>query len=332
MTESLTISDSPRSRLDLRALAARGGLQVLTVVGVFAAGTALVPGFTEPTALRAMLVLAALLGIAAIGQTFVVLVGGIDLSVPAMVGAGNVITARLAGEGMPSVQIFVIVLAVGLLVGAVNGFVTSRWSIPPLVVTIATGSVVGGAILLWTNATLTGSAPEWLTRFTSAASTTGPLPVAPVVVLWAALAVAAQVFMTRTRPGRQIYMLGANREAARLMLVGERSVTVLAFGLSAAFAGLTGLLLAGFTGAGLFTVGDPYLFQTIAAVVVGGTSLLGGRGGIFRSVLGAITLVALTNLLVGLALTSPAQQAVLGAVIVLVTALYGRERAVAERV
>jgi ribose transport system permease protein len=305
---------------------------VLTVVGVFVAGTALVPGFTEPTALRAMLVLAALLGIAAIGQTFVVLVGGIDLSVPAMVGAGNVITARLAGEGMPSVQIFVIVLAVGLLVGAVNGFVTSRWSIPPLVVTIATGSVVGGAILLWTNATLTGSAPEWLTRFTSAASTTGPLPVAPVVVLWAALAVAAQVFMTRTRPGRQIYMLGANREAARLMLVGERSVTVLAFGLSAAFAGLTGLLLAGFTGAGLFTVGDPYLFQTIAAVVVGGTSLLGGRGGIFRSVLGAITLVALTNLLIGLALTSPAQQAVLGAVIVLVTALYGRERAVAERV
>jgi ribose transport system permease protein len=330
MTQSATVPIS--EGVDVRALLGRGGFQLLTVAAVFVAGSIVVPGFLEPTALRSMLVLAALLGIAAIGQTFVVLVGGIDLSVPAMVGAGNVITARLAGDGTPSVQIILIVLGIGMLVGAVNGFITSRWHIPPLVVTIATGSVVGGGVLLWTNATLSGSAPEWLTRFTSSASSTGPLPVAPVVVLWVAVAVLAQVFMTRTRPGRQIYMLGANREAARLMLVGERAVTMLVFALCAAFAALTGLLLAGFTGAGLFNVGDPYLFQTIAAVVVGGTSLLGGRGGILRSVLGAVTLVALTNLLIGLALTSAAQQAVLGAVIVLVTALYGRERAVADRV
>ncbi len=97
-------------------------------------------------------------------------------------------------------------------------------------------------------------------------------------------------------------------------------------------AALSGLLLAGFTGAGLFTVGNPYLFQSIAAVVIGGTSLLGGRGGIFRSVLGSLTLVALTTLLVGLSLSSAAQQAVLGAVIVLVTALYGRERSVGDRI
>lgn len=322
---------TPR-RLDIRALAARGGLQVLAVLGVFVVGGIAVPGFTQPSSLRAMLVLAALLGIATIGQTFVVLVGGIDLSVPALVGAGNVITARLAGDGMPSYQIMLVVIAVAVGVGILNGLVISTWSIPPLVVTIATGSVVGGAILIWTNATLSGSAPAWLTRFTSAASGTGPLPVAPIVALWLLLALGAHLFMTRTRPGRQIYMLGANREAASLMLVSARTTTIVAFVLCAVFAALTGLFLAGFTGAGLFTVGDPYLFQTIAAVVVGGTSLLGGRGGIFRSVLGAITLVALTNLLVGLALTSAAQQAVLGAVIVGVTALYGRERAVADRV
>jgi ribose transport system permease protein len=310
----------------------KGGLQLGTVVAVFVAGAVLVPGFMELTSLQAMLVIASFLGIAAIGQTLVVLVGGIDLSVPAMVGAGNVIAARLAGDGYPSVAIIVIVLVLGLIVGALNGFITSRWSIPPLVVTIATGSVVGGCILLWTNATLTGSAPVWLTTFTSAASSTGPIPVAPVVVLWIVLGVVAQILIRNTRPGRQIYMLGANRDAARLMLVSERAITVLAFALCSSLAGLTGLLLAGFTGAGLFNVGDPYLFQTIAAVVVGGTSLLGGRGSVGRTILGAITLVALTNVLIGVSLTTAGQQAVLGAVIVLVTALYGRERSVGDRV
>jgi ribose transport system permease protein len=327
-----TITASSTARLDVRALAARGGLQILAVIGVFVAGSIVVPGFTEPTSLRAMLVLAAFLGIAAIGQTFVVLVGGIDLSVPAMVGAGNVITARLSGDGMPSYEVIAVVLLVGVVVGAVNGFVVSTWSLPPLVVTMASGSVVGGAILLWTNATLSGSAPTWLTSFTSAASGTGPIPVAPVVVLWLVIAVVAQFAVLRTRAGRSLYMLGANREAAGLMLVRERVVTMIAFAVCAVLAGFTGLLLAGFTGGGLFTVGNPYLFQTIAAVVVGGTSLLGGRGGVFRTVLGALTLVALTNLLVGVSLSSPAQQVVLGAVIVAVTALYGRERPVSDRV
>jgi ribose transport system permease protein len=127
-------------------------------------------------------------------------------------------------------------------------------------------------------------------------------------------------------------MLGANREAARLMLVSERTTTTLCFAISAVLGGLTGLLLTGFTGAGLYTVGDPYLFLTIASVVVGGTSLLGGRGGMVRSILGALTLIALTTILVGESLSAGAQQAVLGAVIVAVTALYGRERRVGDRV
>lgn len=318
--------------LSLRQAAGKGPVQVLTVLGVFAVGALVVPDFAAPPSVRAMLVIASFLGIAAIGQTFVILIGGIDLSVPALIGAGNVIAARLAGEGMPSPVVIVLVLALGAFVGAVNGLVTGMWRLPPLVVTLATGSVVGGAVLLWTNATLTGSAPAWLTEFTSPASATGPLPVAPVVVTWVVLALLARLFILRTRAGRAIHMLGANRDAARLMLVDERRTTVLCFAVSGGLAGLSGVLLTGFTGAGLFTVGDPYLFQTIAAVVIGGTSLLGGRGGIGRTLLGSLTLVALTTLLIGLALTAAAQQAVLGAVIVLVTACYGRDRAVGDRI
>lgn len=319
---------SPR----LRGALTSGPIQIATVIAVFLIGKAAVPGFAEPYSVKAMLVIASFLGIAALGQTFVVLIGGIDLSVPALIGVGNVIGARLSGEGMNSVEVIAIVLAIGLLVGAVNGLVTSAWHLPPLVVTLATGSVVGGAVLIWTNATLSGSAPSWLTKFTSAASSTGPLPVAPVVVLWLALAVVAQVFIRRSRPGRQIFMLGANRQAAELMLVSERTISTVCFGLCGALASLAGFLLAGFTGAGLFTVGDPYLFLSIAAVVIGGTSLLGGRGGVFRTVVGSLTLVELTTLLVGQSLSSAAQQAVLGAVIVCVTALYGRDRSVRDRV
>ncbi|TNC21814.1 ABC transporter permease [Amycolatopsis alkalitolerans] len=316
----------------MRQALSRGPVQLATVLAVYAVGMLVVPGFADPSSVRAMLVIASFLGIAAIGQTFVILIGGIDLSVPALIGAGNVLAARLAGQGIASPVVILVVLGLGAVAGAVNGLVTGLWRLPPLVVTLATGSVVGGLILLWTNATLTGSAPAWLTGFTSAASGVGPVPLAPVVLTWLVLAAAAQVFLLRTRPGRQIQMLGANREAARLMLVGERRVTTLCFAVSGALAALSGLLLTGFTGAGLFTVGDPYLFQSIAAVVIGGTSLLGGRGGAGRTVLGSMTLVALTTLLIGLSLTSAAQQAVLGAVIVAVTALYGRDRTVADRI
>jgi ribose transport system permease protein len=319
---------SPR----VAARLSNGPVQLLTVVAVFVIGAIVVPGLAAASSVRAMLVIASFLGIAALGQTFVVLIGGIDLSVPAVIGAGNVIAARLTGEHVSSPLMIAVVVLAGGLVGAANGLIISVWKLPPLVVTLATGSAVGGVILLWTNGQLSGSAPSWLTRFTSAASSVGPLPLAPVVVAWLALAVAAQVFILRSRTGRQIYMLGANRLAARLMLVSERRITTVSFAICGVMAALSGLLLAGFTGAGLFTVGNPYLFQSIAAVVIGGTSLLGGRGGIFRSVLGSLTLVALTTLLVGLSLSSAAQQAVLGAVIVLVTALYGRERSVGDRI
>jgi ribose transport system permease protein len=331
MAVTTTPTVRPTRPFGLRSLG-NGPVQLLTVAAIFAIGSVAIPGFAEPSSVRAMLVLASFLGIAAIGQTLVVLIGGIDLSVPAVIGAGNVLAARLSGDGLPSPVMFLVVLGAGALVGAVNGFVTSRWRVPPLVVTLATGSVVGGGVLLWTNATLTGSAPAWLSSFSSAGSGTGPLPVAPVVVLWLVLALAAELLLRRSRTGRQLYALGVNRTSARLMLVSEPTITTLAFACSGLTSALAGLLLAGFTGAGLFTVGDPYLFLAIAAVVVGGTSLLGGRGGILRSLLGSLALIELTTLLIGFSLTAPAQQAVLGAVIVLVVALYGRERALGERI
>jgi ribose transport system permease protein len=312
--------------------AGSGPAQVAVIAVIFLFGRSTVVGFSDLLSVRAMSVLAAFLGIAAMAQTLVVLIGGIDLSVPAVIGAGNVITSKLNGDNVPSPVIVVIVLAVGFGVGLVNGYVASRWRVPPLIVTLATSSVVSGGILLWTNAALTGTAPGWLTRFTSAAASTGPVAIAPVVVLWLVLAVVGECMLRRTPAGRKLYVRGVNPQAARLMLVSDRWVSSLAFGCAGLLSALAGLLLTGFTGSGLFGVGSPYLFSAIAAVVVGGNSLLGGRGSIVRATLGAIALTELTTLLVGFSLSSSAQEAVLGVVIVLVVACYGREQPLSSRI
>ncbi|MCU1477070.1 MAG: hypothetical protein JWQ64_1763 [Subtercola sp.] len=326
------VVDAPEVRSQRLKTLAGTGFNVVLAVVIFIVGAIVVPGFAQAGSVRSMAVLASFLGIAALGQTMAVLVGGIDLSVPAIIGAGNVMAAKLTGDGVPSVLMVVLVLLMGVLVGCFNGYVSHRWRIPPLIITLATASIVGGLVLLWTGAKITGSAPQWLTQLTSPASTTGPLPIAPVVLIWLALALVLAFIVRRTKLGRQIYAFGVNRKAATLMLVSQTRVSVIAFGASGLFASIAGLLLAGFTGSGVFNVGDQYLFLAIAAVVVGGTSLLGGRGGPLRTVIGSIVLIELTTMLAGFHLSAAAQQAVLGAVIVLVVAFYGRERRISERI
>lgn len=305
--------------------------QIGVALLVFVLGAFLVPGFASAGSLRSMAVLAAFLGIAALGQTLVVLIGGIDLSVPALIGAGNVIAARLAGESVPGPVFVAVVVAMGLLIGILNGFITQRWNVPSLVVTLATGSVVAGAVLIWTGARLTGSTPDWLVALTAPSSTMGPIPIAPIVPIWLLLAVVAAFLLRLTKTGRQVYAVGVNRSAAALMLASDRRVSMIAYGVSGGMAAVAGLFLAGFTGAGLYNVGDPYLFLSIAAVVVGGTSLLGGRGGPLQTIVGTVVLIQLTTMLVGFGLSAAAQQAILGVVIVVVVAFYGRERSLGER-
>lgn len=308
-------------------------LQALAVGVIFVIGIVTLPGFAGGNAVKSMLVLAAFLGVASVGQTLVVLLAGIDLSVPALIGAGNVIATQLYGkEHMPFFLVAVIVIAFGVFVGACSGFISNRFEVTPLIVTLAVGAVVGGGVLLWTHGTLTGSAPEWLGTFTSPASSLWFLPVPGVVVFWLVLAVAVEVFLRRSVLGRRIYATGANPPAARLMLINETWVWTLCFALAGGFAVIAGILLAGFTGAGLFTIGNPYLFTTIASVVVGGSSLLGGRGSYLRTVLGALVLTEVTTMLVGYGLSSAAQQAVYGGILVAVVASYAREPSIRSKI
>jgi ribose transport system permease protein len=130
----------------------------------------------------------------------------------------------------------------------------------------------------------------------------------------------------RTVYGRRLYALGSNLKAAELALVRPVAMWTVTFALSAMFAALAGILLLGFTGSSSATVGTPYLFQTVSAVVIGGTALIGGRGGFVGTVAGAVVLIELRTLLIGMGLSESMVQASLGVLILALVAAYGRDQ------
>lgn len=299
---------------------------------VFLLGKALINGFGSEFGMRAMLVLTALLGIASVGQSLVVLIGGIDLSIPFVMGFANVVAAQLNGQGVPFGWVILLVLGMAFVIGAFNGALASRLRIHPLIVTLGVGTVVQGAVLLWTAGFPSGRAPQYITDIVSLGAKTGPLPVPPIVPIWGLIILIVSLILDRTVIGRQMYALGSSPEAARLALVRPVRTWAITFGISAVFAAVAGILLVGFTGSAYAYVGDPYLFQTIAAVVVGGTSLQGGRGSYLGTMIGAFVLIELNTVLIGLGLKQALIQAALGIVIIALVSIYGREPHVRNRI
>jgi ribose transport system permease protein len=303
---------------------------LLVALLVHLVGMALIQGFGSTFGIRAMLVLASLLAIASIGQTLVILLGGIDLSIPFVIGFANVAAAQLYGQGVPFAIVLPGVIVAAMLVGALNGALSSVLAIHPLIVTLGTGTMLQGAVQLWTRGFPTGGAPAWVQQFVSIGGTIGPIPVPWLIPFTGALALFITFLLSRTVYGKRLYALGSNPRAARLTLVDPVAMWTITFALSAGFAALAGILLLGFSGSAYAAVGAPYLFQTIAAVVIGGTALVGGRGGYLGTVAGAICLIELTTVLVGLGLQPPLVQATLGVLIIALVAVYGREAHVRE--
>lgn len=298
---------------------------VLIAVALHLLGTILINGYSSPFSIRAMLVLASLLAVASIGQTLVIILGGIDLSIPFVIGFANVVAAQLSGQGMPFALVCLIVALLALMIGAVNGALSSILKIPPLIVTLGIGTIVQGLVLIWTKGFPSGSAPEFVSSFVSIGGSIGPIPVPGIVPAMLVLSIIVIVVLARTVYGRRLYAQGGNPTAAPFALINPVSIWITTFALSALFAATAGVLLLGFTGSAYGDVGQPYLFQTIAAVVIGGTSLIGGRGSFLGTLAGAVVLTEINTLLIGLGLQPSMVQAALGAIIILLVSIYGRE-------
>jgi ribose transport system permease protein len=289
-------------------------------------GTALIAGYSSPFAIRAILVLASLLAVASVGQTLAVIIGGIDLSIPFVIGFANVVAAQLYGQGWDFVLVCALVGVLAIVIGGINGLISRGLNIHPLIVTLGIGMIVQGLVLLWTKGFPSGSAPPAVSAFVSIGGSVGLLPVPWLVPAVGLMTVLIVLVLTRTPYGRRLYALGSNPGAAPLALIDPVKMWVVTYAASAFFAAVAGVLLLGFTGSAYGDVGQPYLFQTIAAVVVGGAALVGGRGSYLGTIAGVLVLTEINTLLIGLGFKPAAVQAALGLIIVVLVSLYGRER------
>lgn len=233
---------------------------------------------------------------------------------------------------MPFAVAFPAVLLMAAAIGGTSGLLSSALRIHPLIVTLGMGTIAQAIVQLWTRGLPTGSAPGFINGFVSLGGSVGPIPVPPVVPFTLVLMVLVLFVLRRSTYGRRLYALGSNPQAAPLALVNPVLTWTVTFALSAVFAALAGILLIGFTGASDARIGNPYLFQTIAAVVIGGTAVVGGRGGFVGTVAGALVLVQLRTLLIGLGYSEAAVQAVLGVVILALVAAYGRDQHVRDTI
>ncbi len=276
------------------------------------------PGFLAGSHLRTLSVLAAFIGIVALGQTFVIIGGGIDLSVPWVLNCAAILMTLVArGQNAPLLYAMPLILFAGALVGAVNGAGIALFGVPPIIMTLAVNVILQGGILVYTGGTPPATAPG-LVQFL-AVGRIGPIPV--VAIIWIVLAVAASTLLSKTAFGRQLYAVGSSATVAEFSGVPIVRTTVLAYTLSGFTAALAGMLLTGYTAQAYLGMGDPYLFTSIAAVAIGGASILGGSGHYIGTIAGAFVLTILTGLLPALNLSNGALLIVYGAVILVTVSL-----------
>jgi ribose transport system permease protein len=276
------------------------------------------PGFLGSTHLRSMAVLAAFIGIAALGQTFVIVGGGIDLSVPWVLnGAAVLITLLAHTQNRPLLWAVPLLLGAGATVGVLNGFGVAFVGVPPIIMTLAVNVILKGAILLLTNGGPTATAPTAIHYI--AVGRVGGFPV--VLGIWLVLTAGATILLSKTPFGRHLYALGTSLRVAEFSGVPTLRTTVLTYAISGITAALVGILLTGYSGQAYFGMGDPYLFTSIAAVAIGGVSITGGGGQYLGVVAGAFMLTILTGFLPALNLSTGALKIVNGAAILVAVSL-----------
>jgi ribose transport system permease protein len=308
-------------------------LQVVVAAAVFAWGAIGVAGFASGAAIRANLVIASLLALASLGQTLVVLIGGLDLAVPGYITVGAVAAVELGGMRHWPLPLVALCAAVaGGVAGGLCGFICHRFGAQSLVVTLGMYSILVSGALVVTGSSVGGTPPAQLVQWTAVLGRTFGLPVPPVVAGCVIVAVVVSVVLARTSAGRKLYATGANERAARGLLIRTGWIWTVTFAVSAAMSGMVGLLIAGFSDGATASTGDPYLYSGLAAVLVGGTALGSARGDFVRTVIGAFILTELTTILSGMGFGQGDTYILFGVAIVVVVLAYGRQRRLNDRV
>ncbi|GAK55597.1 sugar ABC transporter [Candidatus Vecturithrix granuli] len=284
---------------------------VLCIVLAFAS-----PYFLMPKNLINVLRQISINGFLSIGMTFVILTGGIDLSVGSVLAFGGIVGASMASSSMGTVYPTPIAILVGLLagtaLGAVTGFFIAKWRMAPFVVSLGMLSVARGLTYIYTDGMPVPKLEESFLYIGQGRIAAIPLP----VIIFAVIFILSWIVLYKTRFGRYVYAVGGNEKSARISGVNTRLVVFVVYVISGFLAALGGLTLSARTSAGLPQAGVAYELDAIAAVVIGGTSLSGGQGSLVGTLFGALIIGVINNGLDLLGVSSYYQQVIKGAIIV----------------
>jgi ribose transport system permease protein len=279
--------------------------------------------FLSPDYLLQQLKVASFLGVIATGMMLVILLGQIDLSVPWVVAVGGMMACAATAHG-PVVTALAVPIGIlcGVLIGFVNGVGVAYLRIPSMIITLATNAVAQGLMVVYTG----GFSPrDFATDEMRYLATGSLLPGVPnALIIWAIVGAATVFTLARTTFGRSVYAIGNREAAAYLSGVDTRRIVLIAFAISGGLSAFGGVLLAGYASKAAQGMGDAYLLPSIAAVVLGGTSILGGRGSYLGTIAGVILITLLQSILSVMQMPEAGRQIIYGLVIVAMLLLYGR--------
>jgi ribose transport system permease protein len=276
--------------------------------------------------------LSVFLGVIAAGQTLVIISGfeGIDLSAGSVVTLTAILTYVIVkGEDNKVLLALLVSLVVGALIGFLNGAGITFLKISPFVMTLGMSGVVTGAIIILNHGNVSGKVAPIMTRVIARPVSPG-IPIPGAVVIWVVFGIFMWLLLERTTYGKNLFAIGVNRVTAKLSGVNVTWTNLATYALAGLLAGFGGFLVVGNTGVVLISLGQPFLFPSIAAVAVGGTLLSGGKGSYWGSMTGAILLTLITSLLTTMQMPDSVRRMVLGATLLVLISIYGRQRALRQ--
>ena len=325
----MTAAPQTGERLSVRRLASDNPAGVLTLVfiGLFVATDIINRAQGDGAFLTLKQVsttfsYAAVLGLMAAGQTLVMLTGGVDLSVATTATAGAFVVSRFGTHG--SAEAIVLAVLVGLLIGLVNGIGIALFRVNALIMTLGISTITLGLLTVQAQKQFTSLVPNFVVTLGSARFLTY---IPYDLLVWAPVAAVIILGLRYSGIGRMIYAVGDNPVASRLAGVRNWQVLLVVYALSGMLAAVAGILLVGFNNAADLGIGSPFLLPSVAAVVIGGTSIFGGLGGYAGTILGALILTVLDSLLTILNASQAVRQIIYGLIVLALAAIYARATA-----
>jgi ribose transport system permease protein len=308
-------------RFDPAVSIAFGCIVVLLLVGSLYSSN-----FLSPEYLLQQLKVGSFLGVIATGMMIVILLGQIDLSVPWVVTTGAMMACAAASYGPVGVALAIpFGILCGVALGLVNGFGVAYLRIPSMIVTLAVNAVAQGLMVVYTGGFSPQDSATPAMRFIATGTTILGIPHA--LIVWVIVGALLIFLLSRTTFGRAVYAIGNRERAAYLSGAATQRVVLFAFALSGGLSAFAGELLAGYASKAAQSMGDAYLLPSIAAVVLGGTSILGGRGSYVGTIAGVILITLLQSILSVMQIAEFGRQIIYGVIIVGMLLLYGRDKA-----